>query len=71
MFFEKILSRIKKVVKTFSIFNKFFSKNDILLCALRAHMSKINNNFIVLPKYQTTNNFVAHTLYLWLRYVYK
>ena len=39
--FGKILSRIEKAIKTFSIPNKTFSKNGILLCALRAHVSKI------------------------------
>ena len=32
--FEKILSRIEKAVKTFSISDKTFSKNSIPLCAL-------------------------------------
>ena len=39
--FEKILSGIEKAVKTFSISDKTFSKNVILLCALRANISKI------------------------------
>ena len=39
--FEKILLEIEKVVKTFSIFNKIFSKNDILLYTLRTYISKI------------------------------
>ena len=39
--FGKILLGIEKVVKTFSIFNKTFSKNRILLYALRAYISKI------------------------------
>lgn len=39
--FGKFLSGIEKVVKNFSIPNKTFSKNSILLCALRAHISKI------------------------------
>ena len=39
--FGKILSGIEKIVKTFSISDKTFSKNGILLYALRAHISKI------------------------------
>ena len=35
--FEKILLGIEKAVKTFSIPDKTFSKNSILLCALMAH----------------------------------
>ena len=31
-FFKKKLSRFEKVIKKFSILNKTFSKNDILLC---------------------------------------
>ena len=39
--FGKILSEIEKAVKIFLIPNKTFSKNDILLCALMAHISRI------------------------------
>ena len=39
--FEKNLLEIGKVVKTISILNKTFSKNDILLCALKTYISKI------------------------------
>ena len=39
--FGNILLGIEKTVNTFSISEKFFSKNDYLLCALRAHISKI------------------------------
>ena len=39
--FGKILLGIEKVVKTFSISNKAFFKNGILLCALRTYISKI------------------------------
>ena len=39
--FEKILSRIEKVIKIFLILDKTFSKNGILLCAIRTHVSKI------------------------------
>ena len=41
--FGKILLGIQKTVKTFSISDKTFSKNGILLCALMAHVSKILN----------------------------
>ena len=41
--FGKILLGIEKTVKTFSISDKTFSKNSILLCALMAHVSKILN----------------------------
>ena len=37
----KILSRIEKAVKTFSIPDKIFSKNGILLYVLKAHVNKI------------------------------
>ena len=40
--FGKILSGIKKAVKTFSISDKTFSKNGIILCDLRVHISKIH-----------------------------
>ena len=39
--FGKILSEIEKTIKTFSILDKTFSKNNILLCVFRAHVSKI------------------------------
>ena len=39
--FWKILSEIEEAVKIFSIPNKIFQKNSILLCALRIHISKI------------------------------
>ena len=39
--FGNIFSKIEKAVNTFSILKKIFSKNDLLLCALRAHISKI------------------------------
>ena len=41
--FGKILLGIEKAVKTFSILDKTFSKNSILLCAFMAHVSKILN----------------------------
>ena len=43
--FGKILSGIEKDVKTFSILDKIFSKNGILLCALKAHISKFLYTF--------------------------
>ena len=39
--FGNIFSKIEKAVNTFSIPDKVFSKNGILLCALRVHVSKI------------------------------
>ena len=39
--FRKILSKIEKAVKTFSILDKKFSKNSILLYTFRACISKI------------------------------
>ena len=39
--FEKNLSKIEKIVKIFSIFDKNFFKNSIVLCALRIHVNKI------------------------------
>ena len=44
--FGKILSGIKKAVKTFSISDKTFSKNGIILCDLRAHISKIHKRWV-------------------------
>ena len=41
--FGKILLGIEKAVKTFSISDKTFFKNSILLCGLMAHVSKILN----------------------------
>ena len=41
LFLEKFYWELKKTVKIFLISNKTFSKNDILLCALRAHINKI------------------------------
>ena len=38
---KKFLLGIEKAVKTSLIFNKFFFKNDILLCILKTHVSKI------------------------------
>ena len=45
--FGKILSGIEKAFKTSSTPDKIFSKNGILLCALKAHVSKIHYNFIL------------------------
>ena len=45
--FGKILSGIEKAFKTSSTSDKFFSKNGILLCALKAHINKIHYNFIL------------------------
>ena len=39
--FEKILLGIEKAVKIFSVLDKTFSKNDILLCVLRTYDTKI------------------------------
>ena len=39
--FGKTLLEIEKAVKTFSIPDKFFSKNGILLYVLKVHVSKI------------------------------
>ena len=39
--FEKNLSKIEKIVKIFSIFDKKFLKNSIVLCALKIHVNKI------------------------------
>ena len=39
--FGKVLLRIEKVVKTFSIFDKLFPKLVSNLCALRAHINEI------------------------------
>ena len=41
LFLEKFYWELKKTVKIFLISNKTFSKNDILLCAFSAHVSKI------------------------------
>ena len=38
LFFEKILSWIKKIFTAFLIYNKFFLKSDLLMYALRAYM---------------------------------
>ena len=39
--FENIFSKIEKAVITFSILEKIFPKTKNLMCALRAHISKI------------------------------
>ena len=39
--FENIFSRIEKVMTAFSIPEKMFLKTENLMCALRAHISKI------------------------------
>ena len=45
--FEKVLLEIEKVVKIFSIFNKFFFKIGLLFNAFRAYISKIHYEKIV------------------------
>ena len=40
--FENIFSGIEKAVITFSILEKMFLKTESLMCALRAHISKIH-----------------------------
>ena len=45
--FRKNLLGIEKVVKIFSIPDKIFSKNDILLCALNSHISKIHTHIYI------------------------
>ena len=54
--FRNIFSRIEKVVITFSIPKKIFQKWK-LMCALRAHISKIHktNNTSKLPFYHYKN----------------
>ena len=39
--FRKVLLKIEKIVKIFLVFNKIFSKNNIILCALKIHVNKI------------------------------
>ena len=39
--FKNIFSRIEKVITAFSIPEKMFPKTESLMCALRAHISKI------------------------------
>ena len=39
--FKNIFSGIEKIVITFSILEKFFFQKWKLMCALRAHISKI------------------------------
>ena len=50
---EKSLSKIEKVLTTFSIPNKIFLKMDLLMCVLRAH---INWTLYLIPlnKYNCT-----------------
>ena len=48
LFFGKFLLGIEKAVKFFLIQDKIFSKNGILLCVLKAHVSKILYNFTYL-----------------------
>ena len=51
--FGKKISRIKKVVKTFLIFDKTFSKNGILLCVLKCVLKAHDNKILeILPKYK-------------------
>ena len=45
--FRKNLLGIEKVVKILLIPDKIFSKNDILLCALKAHISKIHTHIYI------------------------
>ena len=40
--FRNIFSEIEKTINTFSIPKKMFLKMDGLMCALRAHVSKIH-----------------------------
>ena len=54
-FLEKFYRKLKKLsrlfqfsIKLFSILDKTFLKNGILLCALRAHVSKIYVNFLLI-----------------------
>ena len=46
----KILSRIEKAVKIFSIPDKIFSKNGILLYVFKAHVNKILYIYIYICK---------------------
>ena len=64
--FGKILSRIEKIVKTFSIPDKTFSKNDILLCVLREQISKL---FIIIV-YSTFFFFFDQIVYSTYVYFY-
>ena len=50
--FEKILSKIEKIIKIFSIFNKFFSKNSILLCVFKD--TTIISITIIINEWHTT-----------------
>ena len=46
--FGNIFSGIEKIVITFSILEKMFLKTESLMCALKAHISKILTN--ICPK---------------------
>ena len=50
--FGNIFLGIEKAVITFSILEKMFPKTENLICALRAHISKIL--FLI------TNNYLSH-----------
>ena len=39
-FLEKVLSRVKEVLTTFSILDKKISKTDLLMYALRAYINR-------------------------------
>ena len=52
---------IEKVVKTFSIFDKTFFKNCILLCALKAHVSKIHLILLIGEDIIIYINKIVHT----------
>ena len=56
-----IFSRIEKVITTFSIPEKIFTQIEILMCALRAHISKIH---IYIP------NFNHLSIIIYYKYIY-
>ena len=49
--FRNIFSRIEKVVNTFSIPDKIFPNIGGLMCALRAHINRTLNGYVVGKRY--------------------
>ena len=64
LFFGKFLLGIEKAVKFFLIQDKIFSKNGILLCVLKAHVSKILYDFTYLFKIFFFNNISYISLFI-------
>ena len=62
LFLEKILLGIEKILTTFSISDKFFSKTNLLTCALLLRIEKVLIVFSIFDKFFSKMNLLTCAL---------